>query len=194
MKKKILVPLVGIHSAGKSTIRKELDKLGYINEEECAEILRKNENLAAGANADISFEYLVRKAEAERDKTRVWNTDMILVESWHLLTLAYMLTRGEKIESLDEYLGYVREQSKIHDIHCVFLKSNPLKILDRSRKLHSEEDIDQYYEFYQKLGENILYILKVTGLDYREFDTMKPLEETLEEVKQYLREIQKPEI
>ena len=189
MKKKILVPLVGIHSAGKSTIRKELDKLGYVNEEECAEILRKNDNLAAGANADISFEFLVRQAEAERDKTRVWDTDMILVESWHLLTLAYMLTRGEKIENLEEYLEYVKEQNEIHEIHCVFLKSNPLKILDRSRKLHSEEDIAQYYEFYERLGENILYILKVTGLDYREFDTMKPIEETLKEVKAYLDEI-----
>ena len=41
---KNLIVLVGIHSAGKSTIRKRLEDLGYTTEEECAEILRVNQN------------------------------------------------------------------------------------------------------------------------------------------------------
>ena len=87
---KTLIPIVGIHSAGKSTLRHQLEKLGYTTEEECAENLRVDKNLEAGANATSSFEKLVEQEEKKRDIIRQWNTDIIFVESWHILTLAYL--------------------------------------------------------------------------------------------------------
>ena len=189
MNSKFLIPIVGIHSAGKSTIRNNLAKLGYVTEEECAEILRKEKNINAGASADISFEYLVRQFESARDENRIWNSNMILVESWHILTIAYMITRGKSIEELEEYIEYVKKQGEKYNIFCVFLKSDYLKILERSRKLHSENDICQYYEFYKKLGENILKTLDILGFPYKIFNTMKRVEETVKEVNQYLIKI-----
>ena len=187
MKTKTLVPLVGIHSAGKTTIRQQLEKLNYITEEECAEILRVQKKLKAGASADISFESIVKQAEQQRDNERIWNTNIIFVESWHILTLAYMLTRGIHECQLNEYFKYVSMQNNIYSIHCIFLKSSPYKILERSRKLHSEEDISQYYNFYEKLQINIKYVLEKLKLDYREFDTMKPLEITMKEIINYIK-------
>ena len=186
---KNLIVLVGIHSSGKSTIRKKLEELGYTTEEECAEILRVTQNCEAGANAKIDFEYLVR--QAERDQMRDWKTDVIFVESWHFLTLAYMLTRGMKLEDLKEYMVYVRQQMNIHNVYCLFLKSDPTKILERSRKLHSEDDVEQYYDFYKLLEENIQKILKSLKASYKEFDTMKPLDITIKEVLNYFEEIRK---
>lgn len=188
---KNLIVLVGIHSAGKSTIRKRLENLGYTTEEECAEILRINQNCEAGANAKIDFEYLVRQAETARDKSRIWKTDVIFVESWHFLTLAYMLTRGMKLDDLKEYMEYVKQQMCNYNVHCLFLKSDPTKILDRSRKLHSEEDVEQYFEFYKLLEKNIQKILESVSVPFREFNTMKPFEVTMNEVLTYIEEVKR---
>lgn len=179
---KNLIVLVGIHSAGKSTIRKRLEELGYTTEEECAEILRVSQSCEAGAGAKIDFEYLVRRAEMERDKARKWKTDVIFVESWHFLTLAYMLTRGLHWKDLEEYLNYVEQQMKYYNVHCFFLKSDPTKILSRSRKLHSEADVEQYYDFYRELEENIQRVLERAKVPFTEFNTMKPFETTICEV------------
>lgn len=188
---KNLIVLVGIHSAGKSTIRKRLEDLGYTTEEECAEILRVNQNCKAGATAKIDFEYLVRQAETERDKARIWKTDVIFVESWHFLTLAYMLTRGMHLADLKDYMEYVKQQMNRYHVYCLFLKSDPTKILDRSRKLHSEEDVEQYFEFYKLLEENIQKILESLKVPFREFNTMKQFEVTINEVLTYLEEIRR---
>ena len=187
---KTLLPIVGIHSAGKTTLRNELEKLGYTTEQECAENLRIEKNLVAGASATSSFEELVEQEEKKRDINRKWNTNIIFVESWHILTLAYLLTRGVKESEFEDYFKYVKNMEKVYSIHCIFLKSDPYKILERSRKLHSEEDIEEYYEFYERLGENIKYVLEKLDLDYREFNTMKAIEVTVEEVKEYLKEIE----
>ena len=40
MEKKTLVPIVGIHSSGKSTILDILNKKGFITQGECAEEIR----------------------------------------------------------------------------------------------------------------------------------------------------------
>ena len=147
MKVKTLVPIVGIHSSGKSTIRMQLEDMGFITEEECAELLRVSQNLKAGASADVSFEEMVSRAEMKRDITRIWTTDVIFVESWHILTLAYLLTRGVARSKMQAYIDYVQSKNELYSIHCIFLKSDPFKILERSRKLHSEKDIEQYYGF-----------------------------------------------
>ncbi len=187
MKDKILVPVVGIHSAGKSTILSILDKWGYITQGECAEEIRVNKKVKAGALANSSFEEVVKKAELERDKIRDWkNEKVIFVESWHILTLAYMLTRGKKLGDISEYLEYVKNKQKELKILCFYLKSNPYKILERSRKLHTEEDIDKYYTFYEKLQLNIEYILKLLNTDYYEFNTTKSIEETKKEIQECL--------
>lgn len=187
MKDKILVPVVGIHSARKSTILSILDKWGYITQGECAEEIRVNKKVKAGALANSSFEEVVKKAELERDKIRDWkNEKVIFVESWHILTLAYMLTRGKKLGDISEYLEYVKNKQKELKILCFYLKSNPYKILERSRKLHTEEDIDKYYTFYEKLQLNIEYILKLLNTDYYEFNTTKSIEETKKEIQECL--------
>ena len=130
---------------------------------------------------------MVKKAELERDKIRDWkNEKVIFVESWHILTLAYMLTRGKKLGDISEYLEYVKNKQKELKILCFYLKSNPYKILERSRKLHTEEDIDKYYTFYEKLQLNIEYILKLLNTDYYEFNTTKSIEETKKEIQECL--------
>lgn len=187
---KKLIPIVGIHSAGKTTLRHQLEKLGYTTEEECAENLRVEKNLVAGAGATSSFEELVAKEEKKRDINRQWYTDIIFIESWHILTLAYLLTRGVPESDFEDYFDYVKNMQEEYSIHCIFLKSDPYKILDRSRKLHSEEDIEEYYEFYEKLNENIKYVLNKLELDYKEFNTMKDIEITVEEVKEYLKKLE----
>lgn len=187
MESKVLIPIVGIHSAGKSTILSILDKWGYITQGECAEEIRVNKKVKAGALANSSFEELVKKAELERDKIRDWkNEKVIFVESWHILTLAYMLTRGKKVEDISKYLEYVKNEQKKLKIVCFYLKSNPYKILERSRKLHTEEDIGKYYSFYEELQLNIEYILKLLNVDFYEFNTTKPIEETKIEIQECL--------
>lgn len=187
MKKKFLIPLVGIHSAGKSTVRNVLAAKGFRTEEECAEILRTVFNLKAGANADLSFERVVRQEETLRDSRRSWiETDIVFVESWHILTLAYMLTRGTQVSELSEYLDYVKAQMQKHDVYCIFLKSDPHKILERSRKLHTESDIGQYYSFYERLEENIRIVINLLDVNHRVFDSMKSIEETMEEIVEYI--------
>ncbi len=188
MKKKLVV-LVGIHSAGKSTIRKELENLGYTTEEECAELLRVTQNCKAGASATIDFEYLVRLSEIERDKLRVWNTDIIFVESWHFLTLAYMLTRGVVLDDLKDYLEYVKKQMANYNVYCLFLKSDPTKILERSRKLHSENDVEQYFDFYRMLEINIKKVLQTLNVTFTEINTMKPFDITMNEVLNFIKKI-----
>lgn len=188
---KNLIVLVGIHSAGKSTIRHKLEELGYSTEEECAEILRVTQNCQAGANAKINFEHLVRKAETERDHNRIWKSDVVFVESWHFLTLAYMLTRGMQLCELEEYIKYVKQEMKRYNVYCFFLKSDPYKILERSRKLHSEEDIDQYYDFYIALEKNIQKILESQEIPFTEFNTMKPIEITINEILTCLESIRR---
>lgn len=188
---KNLIVLVGIHSAGKSTVRKKLEELGYTTEEECAEILRVTQNCEAGATAKIDFEYLVRQAETRRDKTREWKTNIILVESWHFLTLAYMLTRGMQLKDLKDYMDYVRQQMNYYNVSCIFLKSDPTKILDRSRKLHSEADVEQYYDFYKLLEQNIQKVLKTVEVPFKEFNTMKPFYVTIDEVLTYLKQFER---
>lgn len=188
---KNLIVLVGIHSAGKSTVRKKLEELGYTTEEECAEILRVTQNCQAGANAKINFEHLVRQAETERDKIRDWKTDIIFVESWHFLTLAYMLTRKMELKDLTEYIDYVKQQMTCYQVQCFFLKSDPTKILERSRKLHTEADVEQYYEFYQLLEHNIQRVLEYLNLPFYEFNTMKPFDVTINEVLTCIKEIRR---
>lgn len=188
---KNLIVLVGIHSSGKSTVRKKLEELGYTTEEECAEILRVTQNYKAGAAAKIDFEYFVRQAETRRDKIREWKTNIVLVESWHFLTLAYMLTRGMQLKDLKEYMDYVKEQMDYYNVSCLFLKSDPTKILDRSRKLHSEEDVEQYYDFYILLEQNIQKILETLQVPFKEFNTMKPFDITINEVLTYIKQLKK---
>lgn len=189
MEDKILIPLVGIHSAGKSTVRKYLEIKGFHTEEECAEILRIEKKLKAGANADLLFEKKVRYLETIRDIERQWNNGIVLVESWHILTLAYMLTRGIKEEGIQDYFKYVKEQEDSYSIYCIFLKSDPLKILERSQKLHTEDNIKQYYGFYKKLEINIKYVLDKLEFKYKEFNTMKEISETMKEITEYIKEI-----
>ena len=93
------------------------------------------------------------------------------------------------MQEMEEYFEYVSSQKQNYSIHCLFLKSNPLNILERSRKLHSEEDIDNYYIFYQNLEKNIKFVLDTLEFDYKEFNTMKPLVETMEEVKDYISKL-----
>lgn len=192
MNSKILIPIVGIHSAGKSTVRRVLDHLGYVTEEECAELIRVTQKVKAGASADVSFEDLVEAAERKRDISRTWhNTQMVCVESWHILTLAYRLTRGQPFSCMTDYFKFVKAQAKSYDIHCIFLVSDPQKILERSRKLHSEADIEQYYDFYRNLEYNIRLVLDLLEFDYKVFDTMKPLATTICEVTNFLETLRK---
>lgn len=186
MNNKILIPIVGIHSAGKSTIRHKLEQKGYITEEECAEILRVNDKLVAGAAADSSFEELVEKEEKKRDITRKWETQMVFIESWHILTLGYLLTRGVEERRIKYYFEYVEQKKKEYTIYCIFLKSDPRKILERSRKLHSEKDINDVIAFYSDLEKNIKYVLDKLKIKYKEFNTMKSIDETMEEITNYI--------
>ena len=183
MEKKTLVPIVGIHSSGKSTILDILNKKGFITQGECAEEIRVTKNVKAGALADSSFEELVKKEELKRDKIRNWKDEkVIFVESWHVLTLSYMLTRGKNIDEIADYINYVKKKQEELNIIYFYLISDPHKILERSRKLHTEEDIGKYYSFYERLNQNIEYVLKKLEANYYEFDTRKNIEETKKEI------------
>ena len=185
MEKKTLVPIVGIHSSGKSTILDILNKKGFITQGECAEEIRVTKNVKAGALADSSFEELVKKEELKRDKIRNWKDEkVIFVESWHVLTLSYMLTRGKNIDEIADYINYVKKKQEELNIIYFYLISDPHKILERSRKLHTEEDIGKYYSFYERLNQNIEYVLKKLEANYYEFDTRKNIEETKKDMEQ----------
>ena len=173
MEKKTLVPIVGIHSSGKSTILDILNKKGFITQGECAEEIRVTKNVKAGALADSSFEELVKKEELKRDKIRNWKDEkVIFVESWHVLTLSYMLTRGKNIDEIADYINYVKKKQEELNIIYFYLISDP----------HTEEDIGKYYSFYERLNQNIEYVLKKLEANYYEFDTRKNIEETKKEI------------
>lgn len=190
MDNRALIPIVGIHSSGKSTILSILDKKGFRTEGECAEEIRVNKHVKAGALANSLFEELVKEEETKRDKIRDWKDEkVIFVESWHILTLSYMLTRGKKIEEILDYIEYVKEEQKRLNVICFYLKSDPYKILERSRKLHTEKDIKKYYVFYENLQVNIEYILKLLDVESYKFDTTKPIEETEREIFECLQKL-----
>ena len=135
MEKKTLVPIVGIHSSGKSTILDILNKKGFITQGECAEEIRVTKNVKAGALADSSFEELVKKEELKRDKIRNWKDEkVIFVESWHVLTLSYMLTRGKNIDEIADYMEALGFE------------------MDYEDEYHNEE-----YEVFDAVPNNVLY-------------------------------------
>lgn len=185
--KKWLFPIVGIHTSGKSTLLSTLNKYGMITEEEIADKIRREQGVKAGAAADISFEYLIRSEEEKRDSARDWSSsDFIFVESWHILTVAYMLTRGAKKKDVSEYLNYISEIAKDINIFCIFLMSDPKLILNRSRKLHCEKDIDKYQDFYMELQDNIMWVLDNLDISFKVFDSRVPYEVVKNDILNYL--------
>jgi len=174
---KNLVPIVGIHTSGKTTLLSTLKDYGMVTEEEIAEKIRREQGVKAGASGDILFEYMIKQEEMVRDKSRDWQTtNLIFVESWHILTIAYMLTRGLIKSEVSTYKNYIKEVSNEINVFCIFLMSDPSLICQRSSKLHSEKDIFEYQDFYLRLQENIIWILKDIQIKYRVFDSKQPFE------------------
>lgn len=176
MTKQLICPIVGMHTSGKTTLLNYFKNEGYAVEEELAEIIRIKNNCNAGANGQNDFEELVMLNEKRRDLNRTGDHDVIIIESWHILTIAYMYTKEYEDKKISEYYKYVRNLLNNYYISVIYLDSDTKLILKRGSRFHNEDDIVQISEFYDKLNKNIYRVIKELNLDYIHIDSTKPKE------------------
>ncbi len=172
-----IVPIVGIHASGKTRLLEVFRHIGFPVDEEIAERLRASEGIAVGANGKLSFERRLESLEKQRDEERILsNSRLYFVETWHILTLAYMLTRGAKASDVQGYFDYVHQFCMSNNVHCIFLESHPSNIKKRSNKIHNAHEVASYSGFYEALNRNIHFVLNQLDLSYSRIDANRSFE------------------
>jgi len=182
--RKTLIPIVGIHAAGKSTLIDIFSSMGFSIEEELAEIIREREGMAVGANrTDNSLDYRLYQLETQRDRNRIWpKIGVIFIEGWHILNIAYLKTRSPNDQLINRYEDYVRDfLREKNSIFCIYLEMDPSNIAQRSQKIHSRSEAPTHYLFYQHLNENIIRTIKCLKIPYKKIRAEQPIENILSE-------------
>lgn len=155
-----LVPIVGIHASGKTALLNSFSSLGFLTDSEIAEQLREKEGLCVAEKGDVSLEYRLMQLEIERDHQRPTDaTPFFFVETWHVLILAHMITRGADSIIIDAYRRYLSHFCRTNNVYCFFLKLSPSLILERSTKVHSPTEDTSFFDFYDRLNHNIQCVL-----------------------------------
>lgn len=169
-----IVAIVGIHTAGKTTLLDNLkENYSLTIERELAEEIRVNNSIRAGATGSSDFEKKVMQAEIERDRCRTWSKEnVVFIESWHILTYAYMMTKSQNELLIQEYKCYIEQLKVDFEVECIFLDVDADVLRVRKSRLHSENEIESVIEFYNKLNRNIQNTLvdlniKTTRIDAR---------------------------
>lgn len=166
MRRNAVIPIVGIHLAGKSMVLEHLAQRGFVTESELAEKIRVRDSKLAGEKGDINFDISVANEEIRRDQQREYDVQVCFIESWHILTMAYMLTRGMKIESLKSYFEYIEIYKQSHDVYCIFLDATAEMLKTRVSRLHSPDEYKGICAFYNTLNNNIQIVLKNLNIKY----------------------------
>lgn len=182
MNKDIIVPIVGIHLSGKSMSLSYLKRQGFIVENEIAEKIRIRDKRVAGANGEISFEKCVAKEEYQRDTQRNYGGKICFIESWHILTMAYMLSRGCTMEELKNYFKYVSEYEKENQLYCIYLWATPSVLKTRFSRLHLQNEYEYIYNFYKNLNCNIEVVLNRLKIRYFKINAMNTREMVCKEL------------
>ncbi len=194
-KKKVIIPVLGIHTAGKSTVANYLKKCGYrVYFEIAQELLNRGERV--GTETTERIYELITQRELERD----WdilksNDEIVIIETWHIGNLAHARVRGlkeaKRIETLIK--RHILEIMKKVEVVPIFLEIPIGKIFERTKYYKEKEKNKRknVLKFYKSLEKCYKDILKEFCLKYYSVDATKSPKIVKEQVIHLVKNIEK---
>ncbi|MCJ7450656.1 MAG: ATP-binding protein [Candidatus Nanohaloarchaeota archaeon QJJ-9] len=182
-----ITALNGIHTAGKTSIGRMLEKReGYTYLIETAEKVIDSIKDEGDIDGDTEFQRKIHRKEIKRDR-KLLDKDLehILIEIWHTGNIAHSMEVAKKefVEEQKKDLKEKLEKDRFR-IHAVFLDIEPEKVWYRSEV--REEGDTEILRFYRKVKENHFKLYRELGIPYSVVDNNGNIEETYQRVKEII--------
>jgi len=181
-----VIPIIGIHSSGKSTVASFLKEKGYLCLPEIASLLM-NQGYPAGLYATDEFEFKVMEEEFKRDELYFNSGKTILPETWHIGNIAHVMVKSQKITKL--YLQRFKKCRDRYNIHAIFLDIPIEEVLKRTKYYPKSENSKKIISFNRKVYNNLHYLLEEFSIPFSLIDSSQPIEKTKTDVLSLLRRL-----
>lgn len=167
--------LLGIHTAGKTSVGLELSKAGFVFFPELAlEMIRNFDALRLPWNLDSSFDEMVMVKELERDNLLRSQLHPFFVETWHIGNLAYARIRNPGVA--EKYDELIRTRIREFEPFVYFLDISPDIVFARTLYFADQIDRVAVVEFYSKVRAEFMRVLDRLSLDPLVIDASKEIE------------------
>lgn len=181
-----IVCLNGIHTSGKTTVGRELRKMGYpFFEEIGTELIQKGyaPGISEGRLPDDAFQRMVMDAEIRRDGEITGNA---IVETYHPGDIAHChLLAGRN--TTEEYERYFALALKSIELQAVYLAIPLQAVASRSRIF--AEITPELLDFFRRLEEKIFETYERYGIRYTVVPSDRPILEVVTDVKAVVDEM-----
>jgi hypothetical protein len=152
--------LLGIHTAGKSTLGHMFQNKGFPFFPEVAIGFLNNQYPWL---LDDHFDVQVMANEFKRDQLFYGLHDPFFVETWHIGNMAYARARNSKV--IDKYYYQIRQHVEYFSPTVYLLAIPPEIISVRSKYFSDSDNIKQVIDFYRKVTVelySVIELLKIT--------------------------------
>lgn len=172
-----IVPILGIHTSGKSTLIQAIKKMDFSTLGEIAQEMI-DEGTKLGIYSCEENQRIIMQREYQRDVQvqellRTENKP-VYIESWHIGNLAHCKALG--LPLFDQYLETFKRIKDQYTIDAVFLNLDPNEIRYRS-KIETPENMNQAIDFHRKVGEETIEILQNLDIPYHYINSDQMLKE-----------------
>jgi predicted ATPase len=151
--------LVGIHTAGKTSLGRELERRGFRFFPELAvEMIGNQRPWQLPASFDISL----AGKELQRDDVLRGVRAPFFVETWHLGNLAYARTRGSVIPEI--YENRIRAHVKEFEPRVYFLDLPPQVMPSRTAYFTSDPDRSDAVAFFGRVRTEFLKVFDLFSI------------------------------
>lgn len=157
--------LNGPHAAGKTSLREQLDALGYHTAPEIAQVLIDERGYAWGDEGTSTFQRVIFERERKRDRQLLSSGVDSVIETWHVGNIAH--SEEVATQSLTQrqrrYLERILANEDLK-VKALFLQVPIAEIPERSS--HVDAADTDTLDFYREISANILEVYDAFGIDY----------------------------
>jgi len=183
-KRPTIISLLGIHTAGKTSIGQRLALLGIPYHFEIGNDLIKRVDFTSPGAVEW-FDREILKREVERDKAFLQDgVSVVGVETWHVGNAAYAKIRTPHL--MERYQDLFQNHFPKYNPLFFFLDISEETFRQRANKpvpLGVEEDV---FVFYQKIKENILSLFEEHSIDHHVIDANQRMDKVVEDISDIL--------